>query len=55
MGVEPGFVCIDCGADVHVSCSSKTGERMGWGCPECRARGFFRHTGARDQAAMITA
>ena len=55
MEVEPGFPCLRCGADTEVFFSSKTGKRRGWSCPQCKARGFFRHRGARDQAIMIEA
>ena len=55
MDVEPGFPCMSCGADVQVFYSSKTGERIGWTCPICRARGFFLHMDLKDRAMLIEA
>lgn len=43
MDVEPGqFPSIKCGADVQVFFSSKTGERLGWSCPEYKSRVYFK-------------
>jgi DNA-directed RNA polymerase subunit RPC12/RpoP len=38
--IEPGFPCLNCGADVQVF-FYKTGERAGWTCPTCKHRGWF--------------
>ena len=39
---ESGFPCLNCGANTQIFYASMTGERLGWSCPNCKMRGFFK-------------
>ena len=56
MDIEPGqFPCINCGADTQVFYSSKTGDKLGWSCLECKAHGWFMGLAGKEKAMLLEA